>query len=216
MTKPIILEPRAKPIMAPNWVARSIDGSCLLGKGSYASVYGCKDGSALKITRDMATYRLAKRLSKKPVRGLPRVLRACWLDSAKTPTMAISMQRLSRLPRPLQIKLFAVYKQALIRTCNLHGFKGQGYAKASKFASELAGKVAEATFGFSSCLCIQMAALCLPTPSGENLRRALIELSNFCIFARCDVDLMGMDNWMLDASGALTLSDPVVHKAYAF
>jgi hypothetical protein len=116
----------------------------------------------------------------------------------------------------MQIKLFAVYKQALIRTCMLHGFSGRGYPKAAEFAAQLAGKDKEATFGFSSCLCIQMAALCLPTPSGESLRCALLELAKFCISERCDVDLMGMDNWMLDATGALTLSDPVVHKAYAF
>jgi hypothetical protein len=61
-----------------------------------------------------------------------------------------------------------------------------------------------------------LAALCLPTPAGRALRGTLFELAIFCEQFGCDVDLRGWDNWMLDADGALRLSDPVISKAYEF
>jgi len=207
---------RAKPLQAPYWVAKAMDGAQQIGQGSYAKVYSCHDGSTLKITRDKATMMLASRLAKQPFPGFCPVFRASTMQNTRTPTMAFSMPKLTRLNAWQRQSISKTYAMALLNTCRLHGFTGKSAATARIFATSYACSSPLPCCEFSAVLCLQMAVQCRATEQGTALRQALCQLAWFCETYQCDIDLMGMDNWMLDDTGRLTLTDPVVHKAYAF
>ncbi len=130
--------------------------------------------------------------------------------------MAVSMPKLAKM-KPWQRECIKkTYATALIVTCIAHGFSGHTLRNARAFAKQYACASPLPRSEFSACLCIQIAAQCRATAQGAALRQALCQLAWFCENHRCDIDLMGMDNWMVDDQGRLTLSDPVVEKAYAF
>lgn len=216
MSRLIKLGRRSKPLQAPNWVAKAIEGAMEIGHGSYAKVYSCHDGSALKITRDKATMMLATRLAKQPFPGFVPVFRASTLRDTRAATMAVSMPKLTRLKVWQRKSIAKTYAKALVATCRMHGFTGKTLAKARIFAKAYACASPSPRSEFSACLCLQIAVQCRATEQGASLRQALCQLAWFCETHRCDIDLMGLDNWMLDDQGRLTLTDPVVHKAYAF
>lgn len=216
MSKLMKISSRSKTMRAPNWVVDAINGAALIGHGSYAKVYGCKDGSALKITSDAATISLASRLALSPLPGFAPVWRASPLKNSRKPCMAVSMPKLSRM-NPWQLAaVLRAYHESLVATCRLHGFRGHLLESARRFAQQYACSSSLPRSSFSACLCIQLASRCRPNPQGEQLRRALTELASFCEAECFDIDLMGFDNWMVDDQGALVLTDPVVRKAYRF
>ena len=216
MSKLVKLTRGARAFEAPNWVADAIDGALAIGNGSYARVYGCKDGSALKITRDRATMSLAKKLARSPLPGFAPVWRASHLTMAKGKSLAVSMPTLFPLNSRQAASVKAIYGQSLAAACRLFGFEGSRAREARIFACKYAAQSESPRSSFSACLCIQIASRCLPNPQGSDLRRSLIELASFCETFGCDIDLLFTDNWMADENGRLVLSDHVVHKAYAF
>lgn len=204
---------------APAWVARSMRGATPLGRGSYASVYGCSDGTALKITADGATIALARHLRKRPTLGLPLVRRASILrlpGRSASALMAIKSPLLTPLRSWRRLSVRAAYDAALVQACRSRGFRGRDPAGARVHAIELAASNPGPLPEFSADICERLALSCVENQQGARMARALRELGRFCVSARCDIDLTNMPNWMVDADGRLTLSDPVVAKAHAF
>lgn len=212
----IRLSPRSKDLRAPLWVAQALDGARLLGQGSYASVFGCQDGLALKITRDPATQALARRLQGRRLGGFAPVLRAGMLERRRQPRMAVAMPTLTALPPMWRREIRLIYGQALLAAARRQGSHASTVRGAKAWACRLACKSPQPQSDFSASLCEELARLCLPSPAGRSLRVALLALARFCQEFGCDVDLMSADNWMLDRRGNLRLSDPVARKAYAF
>ena len=219
MSKLIKLSNRATSTFeAPNWVADAIDGSSHAGEGSYARVYICKDGSALKITKDKATIRLIKHLIQNPWDGFPPISRASPLRINKDTLLAVSMQQLYPLPRSgwRARSIRTMYNQALLATCKKFGFETERVQDARRFTRNFTATRIEPCTDFSSQLCRELASQCLHNPSGRHLRKSLLNLASFCEIFQCDIDLISTDNWMINLEGHLFLSDPVVHKAYIF
>jgi hypothetical protein len=139
LTRMIQLSPSSKALGAPLWVADAIDGAHLLGEGSFARVFGCRDGSALKITRDPATIGLARRLVQgQSAPGFAPVLRACMLEGRRIPRMAVSMPTLSALPACWRAELALIYGRALLSAARLHGSKASTLAGARRWARRFA------------------------------------------------------------------------------
>lgn len=213
----LILNRRAKQTaLAPDWVGRAYHGAVPLGEGSYARVFGCLDGYALKLTTDPATMSLARRLALDPTPGFYRVRRLSLLRLAAGPFMAVSMPILRALRGWRRAAIDRAYKDALLRAARLHGYPGSTLRGARAFARALAHSSDSPLSAFSACICLQLAASTRPNPQGRDLRGALLCLAAFCEDNDCDIDLMGLDNWMIDDEGSLVLNDPVVRKAYAF
>ena len=130
--------------------------------------------------------------------------------------MAVSMPILRRISGWRRKAIATAYREALLRACRLHGYTGSNFQGARAFAKDMAIESDAPLSSFSACICIQLAAATLPNEQGFALRDALLSLAEFCESQSCDIDLMGLDNWMMDDAGRLVLNDPVVHKAYAF
>lgn len=213
----LILDRRAKrTVEAPDWVGRAYHGATPLGSGSYARVFGCLDGRALKLTNDSATMNLARRLALDPTPGFYRVLRLSRLRAPR-PFMAVSMPVLRPLCGWRRAAVAAAYSKALVAAARSHGFLGTSARGARAFAQAMSDRVGEAPLSsFSASICRHLAASTIRNKQGIALRGALLSLAKFCQSHHCDIDLVGLDNWMMDDDGALVLSDPVVRKAYAF
>lgn len=213
----LALDRRAKhTVEAPDWVGKAYEGAVPLGEGSYARVYCCADGYALKLTNDVATMNLARRLALAPTPGFYRVRRLSHLRRAPGPFMAVSMPILARVGGWRRASIAKAYKRALVQACRQHGYSGSTVRGARAFAGAMANATDEPLSSFSASICLHLAASMAPNEQGRSLRDALVSLAQFCEAQLCDIDLMGMDNWMLDDAGRLVLNDPVVHKALAF